>query len=73
MLAEDGLMLFELTEQVRFEPMVGLHLLRFSRPSQSTTLAPLPRKAMLEAGITCGSRPLAEVNLCFFPRWVSVL
>ena len=24
-----------------FEPTVGLHLLRFSRPSQSTTLAPL--------------------------------
>ena len=28
-------------EGVGFEPTVGLHLLRFSRPSQSTTLAPL--------------------------------
>ena len=30
-------------EGVGFEPTVGLHLLRFSRPSQSATLAPLPR------------------------------
>ena len=29
------------TEGVGFEPTVGFHLLRFSRPSQSTTLAPL--------------------------------
>jgi hypothetical protein len=32
-------------EGVGFEPTVGLHLLRFSRPSQSTTLAPLRREA----------------------------
>ena len=31
-------------EGVGFEPTVGLHLLRFSRPSQSTTLAPLRSK-----------------------------
>src|SRR5262249_18051493 len=31
-------------EGVGFEPTDGLHHLRFSRPSQSTTLAPLPRK-----------------------------
>jgi hypothetical protein len=29
------------TEGVGFEPTVGFHLLRFSRPSRSTTLAPL--------------------------------
>jgi hypothetical protein len=36
-------------EGVGFEPTVGLHLLRFSRPSQSTTLAPLLLEAELEA------------------------
>ncbi len=35
------------TEGVGFEPTVGLHLLRFSRPSQSTTLAPLRRSSGL--------------------------
>ena len=31
----------ELAERVGFEPTVGLHLLRFSRPTRSTTLPPL--------------------------------
>jgi hypothetical protein len=36
-------------EGVGFEPTVSLHLLRFSRPSQSTTLAPLRLDAKLKA------------------------
>ncbi len=43
-------MSLELTEGVGFEPTVGLHLLRFSRPSQSTTLAPLPSKSHARGG-----------------------
>ena len=35
------------TEGVGFEPTVGLHPLRFSRPSQSATLAPLPLRINL--------------------------
>ena len=46
----------EAAEGVGFEPTVGLHLLRFSRPSRSTTLAPLPRKAMLKARTTWQAR-----------------
>src|SRR5690242_15968635 len=34
-----------LAERVGFEPTVRLHAQRFSRPSRSTTLAPLPRPA----------------------------
>ena len=42
---------FILTEGVGFEPTVGFHLLRFSRPSQSTTLAPLPIEATIPSDI----------------------
>jgi hypothetical protein len=40
---------FSAAEGVGFEPTVGLHLLRFSRPSQSTTLAPLRFNRHVEA------------------------
>ena len=35
----------DVAERVGFEPTVRLHAQRFSRPSRSTTLAPLPRQA----------------------------
>jgi hypothetical protein len=44
-------------EGVGFEPTVGLHLLRFSRPSQSTTLAPLRIGTKLRAAEASWGRP----------------
>src|SRR5260370_10123232 len=42
-------MVRRLAERVGFEPTVRLHAQRFSRPSRSTTLAPLPRDAYRRA------------------------
>ena len=52
------------TEGVGFEPTVGFHLLRFSRPSQSTTLAPLllNRTFKTSARDSCQTRCLASTN-----------
>jgi hypothetical protein len=57
--------LHKAAEGVGFEPTVGLHLLRFSRPSQSTTLAPLPWKAMLMAGTSYGAGTFGTLLLTY--------
>src|SRR5436305_1215110 len=49
-----------MAERVGFEPTVRLHAQRFSRPSQSTTLAPLPRVAL----ICCGPAPYSCRSPC---------
>src|SRR4051794_2916239 len=52
-------------EEVGFEPTVGLHLLRFSRPALSTTQAPLRRNLWL-AGRPPGSEELREQAAAVF-------
>jgi hypothetical protein len=50
----------KLAERVGFEPTVRFHGLRFSRPTRSTTLPPLQRRAgRIEAGAAAGNRAFA--------------
>ncbi len=52
-------LVWELADRVGFEPTVGLHLLRFSRPTRSTTPPPVRTGGVIVAPASGRNRPSA--------------